>query len=249
MPVRAENNFVLLPEDVEKRVTPKTKLLLINSPCNPTGAVYDRATLEGIARVVEKHDLLVISDEIYEALNFSGEQVCFATLPGMRDRTFTMGGFSKTYAMTGLRLGYIIADASFFPALSILSANMAMSVNSITQRGALAALRDCQYYADDISRIYRERAQWTMEFLDKIPGISYVPPGGTFYLMMDVSKTGMKSLDFSVGLLKETRVATIAGIAFGPSANDYVRISYNGSREFLEEAIGRIGRYVNRVMN
>lgn len=248
VPLRAEEEFMLNAQELEQHITPKSKILLINSPCNPTGAVYDRAAMEAIAKVVEKHDLLVISDEIYEALIFDQEHVCFATLPGMKNRTFTLGGFSKTYAMTGLRLGYVMAAAEFFPALSILSANMAMSVNSITQRGSIAALRDCQYFVDDMARIYQERAAWTVECIHRIPGVSCVPPKGTFYLLMDISKTGMSSLDFSMGLLNDTGVATIAGSAFGPSADNFVRISYNGSRDTLEDAIGKIGKYVEKVI-
>lgn len=247
VPLKAENGFMISAADLERHITPRTKMLIINSPCNPTGAVYDRASLEAVAEVAQKYDLLVISDEIYECLIFDGEHTCFATLPGMRDRTFTVGGFSKTYAMTGLRLGYIMADRNFIPPLITLGVNTAMGVNSVCQKAAVTALQDCQYYVDNMVSLYKERAECAARLISAIPGLSCVPPKGTFYLMMDISVTGMKSLEFSQKLLKEAGVATIAGIAFGETADNFVRVSYNCRPEILNEAARRIESVVRNI--
>lgn len=240
IPVSESNGFNLTAEAIEAAITPKTKLLILNSPGNPTGAVLSRSEMMKIAQVVEKHDLIVISDEIYEALIYDEEHVSFATIPGMKERTFTIAGFSKTYAMTGWRLGYVMCDVKYMPALSGLATDIAMGVNAATQRAGYVALKDCQYFVDDMNRIYKERIKHTAKLINETPGLSCIKPRGSFYIMANITETGMNSVDFSMKMLEEARVVVMPGASFGQNGDDFVRISCNGDAKLLDEAFDRI---------
>ncbi|WRS26130.1 pyridoxal phosphate-dependent aminotransferase [Oscillospiraceae bacterium MB08-C2-2] len=240
IPVKEENGFNLTAKQLEEAITPQTKVVILNSPGNPTGAVLSREEMEKIAQVVEKHNLFVISDEIYEALIYDGTHTSFATLPNMSQRTFTIGGFSKTYAMTGWRLGYIMAPASFVPALSVLSTDTVMGVNAVTQRAGYIALKDCQYFVDMMNTLYARRTAYTAKLINETPGLSCIKPKGSFYIMANISETGMSSIDFSMKILEEARVVVMPGISFGTNGDRFVRISCNGDEQMMDAAFERI---------
>lgn len=240
IPVKEENGFNITAEQIEANITPKTKILILNSPGNPTGAVLSREEMLKIAEVVKKHDIHVISDEIYEALIYDHEHVSFATLPNMLQRTFTVAGFSKTYAMTGWRLGYILCDSKFIPALSVLSTDTVMGVNAVTQRAGYTALKDCWYFVDKMNALYKKRIAYTSKLINETPGLSCIQPKGSFYIMVNISKTGMSSVEFSMKMLEEARVVVMPGISFGENGDSFVRISCNGSENMMDKAFDRI---------
>jgi len=245
IPVREEDGFTLTAHALEAHITPKSKLLILNSPANPTGAVIPREEMEKIAQVCEKHDLIVLSDEIYEAFVFEGEHVSFATLPGMRARTFTLGGFSKTYAMTGWRLGYLMGDAANLQVLNVLSTDTVMGVNAMVQKAGLVALRDCRDFVDNMVSTYKERVESVSALINTTPGMSCVKPKGSFYVMANISGTGMSSVDFSLKMIEEARVVVMPGVSFGKNADSFVRISCNGTPELLKEAFRRMSAAMN----
>lgn len=245
VPVKEEEGFNLTAEALEASITPKSKLLILNSPSNPTGAVLSREEMLKISEVVEKYDLLVISDEIYESYVFEGEHVSFATLPNMKKRTFTVAGFSKTYAMTGWRLGYVMCDKNLIQVLSILATDTIMGVTAVSQKAGVVALRDCQYFIDNMATLYKERVRVTSELINMTPGLSCVRPKGSFYVMANISETKMNSVDFSLKMMEEARVVVMPGISFGENGDSFVRISCNGTTEKLEEAFNRIKNAMN----
>lgn len=240
IPVKEENGFNITAEQIEASITPKTKVLILNSPGNPTGAVLSREEMLKIAAVVEKHDIYVISDEIYEALIYDHEHVSFATLPNMLEKTFTVAGFSKTYAMTGWRLGYILCDAKFIPALSVLSTDTVMGVNAATQRAGYVALKDCWYFVEKMNALYKRRIEYTAKLINETPGLSCIKPKGSFYIMVNIKETGMTSVDFSMKMLEEARVVVMPGVSFGENGDNFVRISCNGSEDLMDQAFERI---------
>lgn len=240
VPVYEENGFNMTAEDLEKYITPKTKVILLNSPNNPTGAVMSREELEKIAKLVEKYDLMVISDEVYEAFLFEGEHVCFATLPGMKDRTFTVAGFSKTYAMTGWRIGYAIAPPEVIRVMGIIGIAQTMCVNSMTQKAALYAMQNFEEKAAEMINVYKERVDYTVERLNKLPGVSCIKPKGSFYVFANIKNTGMKSMEFALKMIDEARVSVIPGISFGKNADDFVRIACTVPVDKLDLAFTRL---------
>ena len=240
VPVREEDGFVLRAEALEACITPKSKMLILNSPSNPTGAVIPRDEMEKIASLCEKHDLVVLSDEIYESYVFEGEHVCFATLPGMRERTITLGGFSKTFAMTGWRLGYLMGSAEVMRVLNVLSTDTVMGVPAMVQRAGLVALRDCRGFVEETAALYKERVAIVSDLVNATPGMSCVRPHGSFYVFASIKGTGLTSLDFSMKMIEQARVVVTPGTACGPSGEGYVRISCNGTPEVLREAFRRM---------
>ena len=245
VPTWEKDDFRLTVEELEKKVTPKTKVLLIGYPNNPTGTVMDRASLEKIAEFAEKHDLIVISDEIYCDLTYEGEHTCFASLPGMKERTIVLNGFSKSYAMTGLRIGYMCAPKEAITSIFKVHQYAILCASSTSQYGAIAALRQCD---DDVKAMYEEyalRRVIVYEGLKKI-GLPVFEPKGAFYIFPDITSTGLTDEEFSEQLLKEEKVGVVPGSCFGEQGKGHVRISYAASRENIEEALKRIGRFVAR---
>lgn len=240
IPVGEDVEFVLTAEAIEAHITPKSKLLILNSPSNPTGAVIPREEMEKIAKVVEKHDLVVLSDELYDQFVFDGEHCVFATLPGMRERTYTLGGLSKTYSMTGWRLGYLIATAENLQVLNVLSTDTVMGVPAMIQKAGVAALRDGDLYVEQMHDLYKARVAKVAELVNKTPGLSTIGSKGSFYIFINIAETGMKSVEFSLKMIEEARVVVMPGISFGQFGDDFVRISCNGTPEVLEEAFRRI---------
>jgi len=249
VPTSVENDFQVTASDLEPCVSERTKVLLLGYPNNPTGAVLRRGTLEEIADLVERHDLLVISDEIYDRLiygeAYASGHVCLPSIPSLRDRTVLLGGFSKNYAMTGWRLGYACAPTPIYQAMYKAHQYVVMSAPTMAQIGATAAIRDSQDVVEQMRQTYDERRRLIVDGL-RAAGLPTFEPEGAFYCFPDIRSTGLSSEAFAQGLLQEEYVACVPGDAFGPSGNGYVRCSYATATEKVEEAVRRITRFVER---
>ena len=248
IPTYAENNFVLTPAQLEAAITPRTKVLLIGYPCNPTGAVMNREELSAIAQVAEKHDLIVISDEIYDRLVYDDhEHVMFATLPGMAERTIHLGGMSKDYAMTGWRIGYATGPAELLSAMRRIHQYLIMSAPSGGQAAALCALTDpsAEVAVQEMVASYGERRRFLVDGLNEI-GLDCFEPKGAFYAFPSVCRTGMDEFEFADKLLREERVAVIPGSGFGAGGEGHVRCAYPVEMSKLELALERMYRFVRR---
>ena len=245
VPTSAEHDFKLLGRDLEERITPRTKAILIGYPSNPTGAVMERDDLLAVAEVVERHNLFVISDEIYDRLAYGIEHTCFASLPGMRERTLLMGGFSKAYAMTGWRLAYTCARVDVTEAMMRVHQYIMLSAPTMSQYAALEALRSGEEDVRGMVAEYDRRRRLVVREL-KAMGLTCFEPRGAFYCFPSVQATGLSDEAFAEGLLMEEKVAVIPGSVFGQSGVGHVRICYAESSEVLEEALRRMRRFVDR---
>ncbi len=245
VPTGVENGFQVLAEQVEEAITARTKALLIGYPNNPTGAVMTRDRLLEIARLAEKHDLLVISDEIYDRLVYGMEHTCFASLPGMRERTILLGGFSKAYAMTGWRIGYAAAPADLLGAMRKVHQYTIMSAPTTAQFAALEALRNGEEAVQEMRARYDRRRRLIVDGLNSI-GLTCFEPRGAFYAFPSIATTGMSDEEFSERLLMEERVACVPGSAFGACGAGHVRCSYATAYEKIEQALERIARFARR---
>jgi aminotransferase len=239
------NDFQVTGADIERAITPRTKALLIGYPNNPTGAVMSRERLLEVARVAAENNLLVFSDEIYDRLVYGVEHVCFASLLGMRDRTILLGGFSKDYAMTGWRVGYVCANPEILGAIRKIHQYVIMSAPTMGQAGALEGLLHAENDVQEMIRSYDQRRQVTVSGLRAI-GLPTFTPRGAFYAFPDIRGTGLDSEQFCEKLLMEEHVAVIPGSAFGKSGEGFVRICYAASMANIEEALTRIERFVKR---
>lgn len=247
VPTHESDDFALMPAEIEARITPKTKMIVLVTPNNPTGAVTPPAQVRAIAALADKHDLIVVSDEIYEKLLYEGnEHLSIASLPGMRDRTITLNGFSKSYAMTGWRVGYLAAPASFVRLL--IEPRHTLSINTATpsQFAALAAVSGPQQAVEDMLAAYDERRRFLMAALDGM-GLSYGHPGGAFYIYANVTSTGMGAPAFCETLLREGRVMIFPGTLFGDEHEDHIRIGYVQPLDRIEEAAERMDRVIRRT--
>ena len=248
IPTYADNNFVLTPAQLEDAITPRTKVLLIGYPCNPTGAVMNRKELSAIAHVAQKHDLIVISDEIYDRLVYDDhEHVMFAALPGMAERTIHLGGMSKDYAMTGWRIGYATGPAELLGAMRRIHQYLIMSASSGGQAAALRALTDpsAEEAVQEMVASYGERRRFLVDGLNEI-GLDCFEPKGAFYAFPSVRRTGMDEYEFADKLLREERVAVIPGSGFGAGGEGHVRCAYPVEMPKLETALERMYRFVRR---
>jgi aminotransferase len=245
LPTRVEDAFQVAASAVEALITPRTKALLIGYPNNPTGAVMSRERLLELARVAEAHDLLVISDEIYDRLVYAGHQhVCFAGLPGMRERTITLGGFSKAYAMTGWRIGYAAAPAPILSELRKVHQYTIMSAPTTAQIAALEAIESGEPHVKAMVEEYDRRRRLIVGGLNDL-GLPTFEPKGAFYAYPSIAATGLSDEGFAEALLTEERVAVIPGNAFGGDSS-FVRCSYATAYEKLEQALERIQRFMRR---
>ena len=241
IPIRQEHEFRLDVDELASLVTPRTRMIVINSPANPTGGVLTRSDIERIAEVALRHDLLVLADEIYGRILYDGaEHVSIASLPGMAERTIVLDGFSKTFAMTGWRLGYAIVPPSLVAAYGTLIINTISCAPTFAQVGAVEALRGPQTPIDEMVAEFRARRDLVVDGLNAIPGVSCLRPLGAFYVFPDISGTGLTGADLANRLLHEAGVCVLAGTAFGGVGTKHIRISYANSRENLTEALGRI---------
>ncbi|MBO8138347.1 MAG: aminotransferase class I/II-fold pyridoxal phosphate-dependent enzyme [Desulfotomaculum sp.] len=240
-----ESNFQVTAEMVEKAVTPRTKVLFLCNPNNPTGATISRQNLLEIAEVVEKRDLIVISDEIYDKLTYNGEHTCFASLPGMKERTILLNGFSKAYAMTGWRIGYAASNPDIIAAMTKIHQYTMLCAPITAQMAAVEALKNGRRSMLKMVQQYDRRRRLMVNAFNDM-GLTCFEPGGAFYAFPDISSTGMSSEQFAEELLKEARVALIPGNAFGPSGEGFVRCSYATSITELAEALKRIASFVKK---
>jgi len=249
IPIRMENEFRLDVDELASLITPKTKLLIVNSPANPTGGVLTRSDIERIAELAIRNDLLVLADEIYARILYDGaEHVSLASLPGMADRTIVLDGFSKTYAMTGWRLGYAIVPTWLEKAYGTLIINTVSGGTAFAQAGAVEALRGPQGEVDAMVTEFRARRDLIVDGLNDIPGVRCLRPHGAFYVFPDISATGLSGAELADRLLPETGVCVLAGTAFGQVGRDHIRISYANSRENLTEALGRLRAFVEPLV-
>jgi aspartate/methionine/tyrosine aminotransferase len=241
VPVSKQNQFQVEPDQIRKAITPRTKLIMLNSPSNPTGAILERETLTEIARIARQNEIMVVSDEPYEKIVFDGRKhVSIASLEGMKELTVSLFTLSKTYAMTGWRIGYVVAHQSIIAEMEKLMEHMVSSVTAFVQRAALAAISAPQDFVQDMLREYEKRRLVIYQGLNEIDGISCTLPAGTFYAFPNISSFGMTSWDFAKYLLQEGKVATIPGSIFGRQGEGHLRLSFAADTARLEEALSRI---------
>jgi len=245
VPTNQKNDFEVSAADIEARVTDKTKAILIGYPANPTGAVMPRDKLQQIAEVAQHHHLLVISDEIYARLIYGVEHTCFATLPGMKENTVLLGGFSKAYAMTGWRIGYAASSRDIIAAMTKIHQYTIMCAPTMAQVAAIEALRTGEPNVLEMVEDYNRRRQVIVEGLNNI-GLPCFEPRGAFYAFPSIKSTGMTSEEFSEKLLVEEKVAVVPGSAFGQCGEGYVRCCYATSLADIEEALSRMKRFMTK---
>jgi aminotransferase len=245
LPTYVHDGFQVTGAAIEARVTPRTKAILIGYPNNPTGAVLSRERMLEIAQAAQKHDLIVISDEIYDRLVYGVEHVCFAALPGMRARTILLGGFSKDYAMTGWRIGYVAAPAELLAAMRKVHQYTIMSAPTTGQHAALAALAQGEEHVQRMVAEYDRRRRLIVGGCNAL-GLDCFEPRGAFYAFPSVARTGMSDEEFAERLLLEEQVAVVPGNAFGEGGAGYVRMCYAQSYEKIEQALERIHRFMQR---
>jgi aspartate/methionine/tyrosine aminotransferase len=241
VPAYESNRFKVDPADVEAAVSPKTKLMIINTPSNPTGAVFDEAILHDIARIAKDNDVIVLSDEPYEHIVFNGKRhVSMASLDGMKDRTISAFTLSKSYAMTGWRVGYAVAPKAVVAEMEKLQEHLVSGVTAVAQRAALAAINGPQDCVREMVAAYERRRAVIHEGLNAIDGITCLLPESTFYAFPNISSFGLSSWDFAKYLVKEHRVAVVPGSIFGQRGEGFVRISFAADENVLREGIKRI---------
>jgi aminotransferase len=245
VPTYEKDNFELAAEDIEKCVNQKTKAILIGYPANPTGAVMSRDKLARIAEVARRHNLMVISDEIYSSLVYGVEHTCFATLPHMKESTILLGGFSKAYAMTGWRIGYAAASKEVISAMFKIHQYTIMCAPTMGQVAAIEALKSGDDSVNGMVEDYNRRRRFMVNGLNKI-GLPCFEPKGAFYAFPSIKATGLSSEEFAEKLLIEEKVAVVPGTAFGRCGEGYVRCCYATSMDDIEEALKRMGRFVKR---
>lgn len=239
-----ENGFKLTAKQIDKAASSKgVKAILINYPANPTGASFTKAELEEIAKVVLKRKLMVVSDEIYDELTYDFDHTAFPSIKGMKDQTIYLNGFSKAYAMTGFRLGYACGPADVIAAMTKIHQYTMLCASITSQIAAQEALKTGFKDVFEMKKEYLRRRRFIVDALNKI-GLTCHKPEGAFYVFPSIKKSGEKSLDFAKNLLAKKKVALVPGVAFGPSCEGYVRISYASSYENLQEAIARIKSYL-----
>jgi aminotransferase len=247
VPTNQDDDFAMVPAEIEVRISDRTKVLVLVTPNNPTGAVTPPEMIREIAEIAKRHDLVVISDEIYEKLVYEGnEHLSIATQPGMKERTITVNGFSKSYAMTGWRVGYLAAPAPFVRLLIEPRHTLSINTSTPSQYAALAALTGSQEPVDEMVRQYGERRAFMMEALNGL-GLSYGHPGGAFYIYVNTTSTGMDAEAFCLTMLREARVMFLPGTMFGDPRGSHIRIGYLQPLDRIREAVARLDRALQRA--
>ncbi len=244
--LKEENNFKLTKDEILEKITDKTKLLVLPFPNNPTGATLDRKDLEEIAKVCIDKDIFVLSDEIYSELTYNGEHVSIACIPGMKERTVLINGFSKAYAMTGWRLGYAAAPAVIMKQMIKIHQFAIMSAPTTSQYAAIEAMKNGDEDVKRMCESYNQRRRFVLHRFKEM-GLDCFEPFGAFYAFPSIKKFGMTSDEFATRLLKEEKVAVVPGTAFGDCGEGFLRISYAYSLEDLKEALGRLEKFVRRI--
>lgn len=245
LPTYAEDNFQPRPADLAAAITPRTKAILLGYPNNPTGATYSRPVLEAIAKLAEQHNLVVVSDELYDRLVYGVEHVCFASLPGMHARTILLGGFSKYYAMTGWRIGYAAAPTELLAGMSRVHQYTIMCAPTTAQVAALEALHSGEPSLFEMRDEFDRRRKLIVSGLNSL-GLSTFEPTGAFYAFPNIAASGMDADTFATRLLEEEQVAVVPGLAFGAGGDGFVRCSYATAYEKIEEALRRMERFMKR---
>lgn len=243
--LKEENSFRLTPEELESVITPKTKAVVISFPNNPTGAIMEKEDLEKIVPVILKHNLLVISDEIYAELTYKGQHVSIASLPGMRERTIVINGFSKSFAMTGWRLGYAMGNKEIIKQMTKIHQFAIMCAPTVSQYAAIEAMNNGEKDIADMRESYNQRRKYLYHELNRLE-LPCFEPQGAFYMFPNISSFGLSSEDFATTLLNEEKLAVVPGDAFGISGEGHIRISYAYSIKELKEAIRRLSNFVER---
>jgi aminotransferase len=243
---RAEDNFTLRAADLARAITPRTKALILNFPTNPTGGTLPRAEQEAIARLCIERDILVLTDEIYSELTYSRDHQTIASIPGMRERTIFLHGFSKAFAMTGFRIGYACAPAALIEAMMRIHQYSILCASIIAQEAALEALRNGRAAMERMRSEYERRRNFLVARFNAM-GLSCHEPRGAFYVFPSIRSTGLSSREFALKLLEEEKVAVVPGDAFGPGGEGYVRCSYATSMEQIQVAVERIERFLRRL--
>ena len=248
IPAHEENGFKVDPADVKKAVTPKTKMMIINTPANPTGALLDEGILDALAEIAQHHGLLVLADEPYEDIVFDGNKhYSIGAIDGMQDLTISAFTLSKTYAMTGWRVGYAVAPKSVIDEMEKLMEHMVSGVTAMAQRAALAAITGPQTCVEEMLKAYDRRRRIVYEGLNAIDGISCLMPESTFYAFPNIKSIGMSSWDLAKFLVKEHQVALVPGSIFGRNGEGYLRLSFAAGSEQLTEGLSRIKRGVEKI--
>jgi aspartate/methionine/tyrosine aminotransferase len=248
IPLREENGFNPTIDDVRSRITGKTRMVIVNTPNNPTGSVWTAEFLEELAQVARENDLFVLSDEIYEKMAYEGSRhISIGSLPGMRERTITANGFSKIYSMTGWRLGYAAADRNIVSALIRIHQYTTVCATSFAQWGAVEALRGPQTQADMMVMEFDRRRNRVYGALKNMPGIGVVKPLGAFYIFPNIKELGKTAEELARYLLEEARIAVVPGTVLGKFGNDFIRISYANSYENLEIAMTRMEEAIGKM--
>ncbi len=228
------------PDEIAAKITPRTKILITNSPGNPTGTVYTDAVQRRMAELAVKHDLLVLSDEIYARIIYGADYASMMRYPGMDERTLIIDGFSKSFAMTGWRLGYTVVPARIVPALDLMAVNSYTCVAEFTQYAAIEALKDSEGATPRMVAEFARRREQFVRDLNRVPGFRCLPPDGAFYAWVNISDTGVSAEEICRIMLEEAGVAAIPGAAFGPAGREFVRFSFASSTATLKEAVERI---------
>lgn len=244
--LKAENEFRLTPEELLSTITPKTKILLMNYPNNPTGGIMGKEDLEKIAKIIIERDLLVISDEIYSELTYGKKHFSIAALPGMKERTITINGFSKTYSMTGWRLGYVMGPLPIIEQMKKIHQFSIMSAPTLSQYAGIEALRNGDEDIVTMREEYDRRRKYLLGEFVRLD-LPCFEPRGAFYIFPDISKFGKTSEEFCLDLLEKERLVIVPGTAFGESGEGFVRISYAYSLDSLKEAIRRLEHYLSQI--
>ena len=243
---KAENAFRLTPEELEEKITDKTKVLILPYPNNPTGGYMSREDYEAIAPIIEKHDLLVISDEIYAELSYDIEPTSFASIKGMKERTVIVSGFSKSYAMTGWRLGYALGPKEIISQMTKLHQYAIMSAPTTAQYAAIEALQNGDDDIEEMREQYNMRRRLIVDSFNEM-GLTCFEPKGAFYVFPCIKSTGMTSEEFATNLLKSKHVAVVPGNAFGECGEGFVRVSYSYSVQHIKEALDRIRQFIKEI--
>lgn len=246
VPTDDKNNFILTPDDLKSKITNRTKALILPYPNNPTGAIMKREDLEAIVDIIIEHDLIVISDEIYSELTYDGKHVSIASLPEMKERTILINGFSKAFAMTGWRLGYIAAEHGFIDAMNKIHQYTTICSPIMSQYAGIKAIYECEEDIEKMRKTYDQRRRFIVSGFREI-GFDCFEPKGAFYIFPSIKKTGLNSQEFCERLLKEEKIAVVPGDAFGPGGNGYIRVSYAYSLDKIMKALERIESFAKKI--
>ena len=247
VPTKEEDGFTPLFSNLENAITPRTRVLMLNSPSNPTGRVISRERMEEIASIAKKRDLFILSDEVYESMIHKGNHISFATLPEMKERTLILGGLSKSHCMTGWRIGYAIGPVELIRTMTVISAGQTYGLNTLAQKAATYALANHDAKLIERKNIFAERMNYVVGRLNRMKNVTCANAEGTFYLFPNIKGFNLTSIDFVWKLLENAHVATIPGTAFGKSGEGYIRIACTRSMDILAQAMDKMEKFCDQL--